>query len=143
MTLLERLLIRHEGLRLKPYKDTLGKTTIGIGRNLDDVGISEEEALDLCDNDIAVATREALDSLHNWFALCGYVRQAVIVSMIFNMGIQRFLGFKKMIAACESGDWDMAAHEMVNSEWANQVGERATELANMLSTDMPIDALSA
>ena len=28
-------LVRHEGLRLKPYRCTAGKLTIGIGRNLD------------------------------------------------------------------------------------------------------------
>ena len=36
-------LIAHEGLRLDVYKDTLGINTVGIGRNLDDRGISKEE----------------------------------------------------------------------------------------------------
>ncbi len=42
---LRQMLIRHEGLRRKPYRDTVGKLTIGAGRNLDDVGITREEAL--------------------------------------------------------------------------------------------------
>ena len=40
-------LVRDEGLRLRPYADTVGKTTIGVGRNLTDVGISHDEALAL------------------------------------------------------------------------------------------------
>ena len=46
-TLLERIkeqLVRHEGLRLKPYRSSAGKLTIGIGRNLDDRGIRQKEA---------------------------------------------------------------------------------------------------
>ena len=40
-------LIKHEGLRLQVYKDTLGIDTIGIGRNLEDRGITKEELDDL------------------------------------------------------------------------------------------------
>ena len=38
-------LIADEGIRLKPYLCPAGKTTIGVGRNLDDVGITEAEAM--------------------------------------------------------------------------------------------------
>lgn len=55
---LREQLERHEGLRLKPYKDTVGKLTIGIGRNLDDKGISRKEAFALLDNDIAEVVRQ-------------------------------------------------------------------------------------
>lgn len=48
------MLIRHDGLRLKPYRDTRNKLTIGVGRNLDDVGITREEALMLPNNEIAM-----------------------------------------------------------------------------------------
>ena len=44
MKTIEEQLILHEGLRLKPYRDTVGKLTIGVGRNLDDVGITRAEA---------------------------------------------------------------------------------------------------
>lgn len=52
ITVLKDMLIRHEGLKLKPYRDTVGKLTIGAGRNLNDLGISEREAMFLLDNDI-------------------------------------------------------------------------------------------
>ena len=52
MNRIKAQLVRHEGLRLKPYRCTAGKLTIGIGRNLDDCGISQTEAYLLLENDI-------------------------------------------------------------------------------------------
>ncbi len=40
MNRIKAQLVRHEGLKLKPYRCTAGKLTIGIGRNLDNCGIS-------------------------------------------------------------------------------------------------------
>ncbi|MDY0127369.1 MAG: hypothetical protein RBR69_04500 [Candidatus Cloacimonadaceae bacterium] len=44
MDRIKEQLVRHEGLRLKPYRCTAGKLTIGIGRNLNDCGITQSEA---------------------------------------------------------------------------------------------------
>jgi len=41
---IRKLLEFEEGLKLKPYKCPAGKLTIGIGRNLEDRGITEQEA---------------------------------------------------------------------------------------------------
>ena len=125
------LLIRHEGLRLKPYRDTVGKLTIGVGRNLDDVGITREEALYLLKNDIDNARRELIKTIPRFLDM-DKVRQIVLISMTFNLGLSRFKRFKKLIAAIERKDWDQAAKEMLNSKWAKQVGRRATELAQMM-----------
>ena len=125
------LLIKHEGLRLKPYRDTVGKLTIGVGRNLDDVGITREEARFLLENDIARADVE-LRRNFLWFPGRNRVRKAVLINMVFNLGISRFKRFKKLIAALERRDWDRAAKEMLNSKWAKQVGRRARELAKMM-----------
>jgi lysozyme len=62
------------------------------------------------------------------------VRRAVLVSMAFNMGRQRFAGFKTTIAAIKVGDYQRASEQMLNSLWARQVGERAKELAAMMRT---------
>ena len=48
----QNMLIRHEGLKLFPYQCPAGKTTIGVGRNLDDKGISEKEAMYMLNEDI-------------------------------------------------------------------------------------------
>jgi lysozyme len=128
---LREMLVRHEGLRLKPYRDTQRKLTIGVGGNLDDVGISREEALMLFDNDIATVRREA-GRAFPWFSRLSPVRKDVVLNMTFNLGLPGFRRFKKTIDAIEAEDWEKAAREMLNSRWAKQVGKRAEELAAMM-----------
>lgn len=131
---LKARLIQNEGLRLKPYKDTVGKLSIGVGRNLDDVGISEEEAMHLLDNDIAHARDDA--DTFPFFGNMDPIRQDVFVELIFNMGLERVHGFTKMLAALAKGDYHIATAEMLNSDWAIEVGIRAVNLARiMLSGD--------
>lgn len=129
---IREMLRKHEGLELKPYKDSEGKWTIGIGRNLDDIGISPDEAYYMLENDIKRSVDEA--NRFTWFAALNEARQEVIVQMIFNLGLPRFLGFRKMLAAMHEGYIHVAAEEMLNSLWARQVGSRATELALILET---------
>lgn len=133
MTRLQEMLIRHEDLRLKPYRDTVGKLTIGVGRNLDDVGITREEALTLLNNDIAKVRREVKRSFP-WFAHLNPVRQNVVLNMVFNLGLPRFRQFKKAIAAIKAKQWNEAVRQMLDSRWAEQVGRRARELAAMMKS---------
>lgn len=127
---LKDLLVKYEGIKLKPYRDTQGKTTIGVGRNLDDDGISQGEAMMLLDKDIEDAFSHA-EKFH-WFLDIDSVRQDVIVNMIFNLGTDGFSKFQKMIAAIEREDYHQAASEMLNSAWATEVHERANELSGMM-----------
>jgi lysozyme len=124
-------LIRHEGLRLKPYTDTVGKLTVGIGRNLDDVGISEQEARMFLHNDLQSVYHD-LNTNCPWWVNIGDVRQRVLADMVFNLGIGGFLKFKNMLLAIQSGDFNMAATEMLDSKWARQVGKRAVTLSQMM-----------
>lgn len=126
------MLIRHEGLRLRPYKDSVGKLTIGVGRNLDDKGISEPEAMLLLSNDIGAALADAKTLV--WFNKLDSVRQDVIVNMIFNLGLPRFVGFKNTLRAIEMANWEEAVVQMLDSKWAKQVGKRAEDLAFMMMT---------
>ena len=129
-TLVERL-IKHEGLRLKPYRCTVGKLTIGVGRNLDDRGISEEEAMMMLQNDILACRKECYSSFF-WFGEMDEARQEVILEMCFNLGIARLKGFKKMLKACELKNYTLASQEMLTSLWARQVGQRAKTLAKIM-----------
>lgn len=124
-------LIIHEGMRLKPYKDNVGKLTIGVGRNLDDVGISREEAMQLLDNDINIVM-DSLDLALPWWRTLDDLRSRAIIDMVFNLGITRFLGFKQMLIALKAKQYDLAAQEMLDSKWAKQVGIRAQTLAAMM-----------
>lgn len=130
---------RDEGKRLKPYKDSVGKWSIGIGRNLDDKGISEGECALMLKNDIA----EHLDLLDRhlpWWRNMDEVRQRVLANMAFNMGVGpsdeqptgKLLTFKNTLAAMARGDYEAAANGMSASAWAKQVGIRATRLVDMM-----------
>lgn len=129
---LEKLLVRHEGLKLFPYKCTAGKLTVGVGRNLEDVGITAEESLVLLQNDIARVKRQA--TTLPWYSKLDEVRQHVILSMIFNMGLTGLKAFKKMLLHIETADFPKASEEMLSSKWAEQVGRRAKDLAFMMRT---------
>ena len=128
---LKEMLMRHEGLRLKPYKCSAGKLTIGYGRNLEDKGITNAEAEYLLTNDINDAIAECRDSFPWWKGLTNN-RKMVIVNMVFNLGLSNFKKFKKTIQYIENEAYTTAAVEMLDSRWAIQVGARADELAHMM-----------
>ena len=152
--LLMEKLIAHEGLRLQVYEDSLGIATIGIGRNLEDrgitpeelewmdipnmdtiyqYGISEADAMYLAQNDVQIVEEELLRS-HPCVENIDAVRQLVLVDMAFNMGVPRLGKFKKMWAAIHENNFEEAAKEMLDSRWANQVKSRATKLAHAMHT---------
>ena len=128
-----RHLERDEGIRLKPYTDTVGKLTIGIGRNLTDVGISQGEARALLENDLDRVETD-LDRSLPWWRGLDAVRQEVLANMTFNLGINGLLGFKNTLAAVKAGLWANAARGMRASKWARQVGARAERLASAMET---------
>lgn len=124
------LIKKHEGLSLKPYKCTAGKLTIGYGRNIEDKGISQEEAEQMLFNDIQECYAQLIH-FDFWDKLNG-ARQAVLLDMCFNLGLPRLKGFKKMLAALGRSDYKTAAKEMLDSKWARDVKTRATELSKIM-----------
>jgi lysozyme len=139
---LQQRIERHEGIRFKPYLDTTGHWTIGCGHMLTAPqahdyanGISQAEALDLLDADIARARAEVAKDLPWTSQLCE-IRQEVLIEMVFQLGMNGLLGFKNLLYCTRSGDWAGAAHAMLDSEWHRQTPARCEELANlMLSGD--------
>lgn len=125
-------LVRHEGLRLKVYTDSVGVPTIGIGRNLRDVGISEQEAMLLLDHDLDAVITDL--STFAWFASLDAVRQRAVADLRFNVGPSSFRGFPKFIHAMATGNYLEAANELRTSRWSGQVGHRAVELIDMIAT---------
>lgn len=123
-------LIRHEGIRLKVYSDSVGVPTIGVGRNLKDKGITHAEAMILLEHDIDECVRDC--HTFPWFDSLDSVRQRVIVNMRFNLGAVGLRKFKNTLAYVARGEYDMAASNMLRSLWARQVKGRAVELADMM-----------
>ena len=130
--LIEQLKI-HEGVKLKPYKCTAGKLTIGIGRNLEDVGISMEEAEYFLQNDIAEARSQLLHAFP-WMGEFNDARISAMINFTFNVGIGTVKKFENTLSYMQSGEWDKAADEMMDSRWARQVGNRAIEVTEQIRT---------
>ncbi len=130
---LKQRVLRHEGLRLKVYTCPRGKLTIGIGRNLEENGITRAEAFYLLENDLKRAECDCQNAFQ-WFEKLDIVRRGIVIEMVFNLGFQGFLGFKRLIKALTIQDYEGAAREMTNSHWAVQVGHRARKLAQMMQS---------
>ena len=139
-------LLRDEGVRLLVYDDAtgipikpgthvVGHPTIGIGRALDVHGISMAEALYLNNDDIKDVQNGLLDSLP-WLASLDAVRFSALENMAFNLGVNGLLQFTETLAALKMGNYDMAAHLMLQSEWAKQVGNRAQRLSKQIATGL-------
>jgi lysozyme len=129
--LLKDELVKDEGLKLKPYRCTAGKLTIGVGRNLDDVGISASEAMLLLEHDINRVIAKLSYHLPWWSSLSEN-RQRVLANMAFNLGIDGLLKFKNTLSYIQNGKYREAAKAMLESKWAKQVGERAVRLSKMM-----------
>lgn len=122
-----------EGRRKRIYVDTVGKISGGVGRNLTDRGFRDDEIDLMLANDVAEAVGECRRLIRGFDALAE-ARQEVLVNMMFNMGYTRLAGFKKMLVAVQAGNWREAASQMLDSKWADQVGDRADRLADAMRT---------
>lgn len=124
-------LMRHEGCRLNAYRDSYGTLTIGYGRNLETLHITLQQATLWLNDDMHAAVTEA-QKFQEYALLDTDARRNAFIEMVFNLGATRFGNFRHMLAAIRAQDWQTVYFEALNSSWANQVGRRAKELAEML-----------
>jgi len=122
--LIRKRLIDFEGLELKLYFCKSNKPTIGVGRNCLDNGITEEEAMYLLNNDITNVIKDLDKHWITWRKL-PITAQYVCIDLVFNMGINTFMSFRKTRAYMEMDDFEKAGIELLNSKYAEQVGRRA------------------
>jgi len=123
-------LIAEEGIQLKPYLCPAGKTTIGVGRNLDDVGITQDEAMEMLDNDIDRVKAQLAKALP-WLETKPPDVQRAIANMTFQMGLGALLKFKKMLVAIQARDYNAARREALDSAWAKQTPQRAKRVTDL------------
>jgi len=120
----------YEGYSNVLYKCTSNKWTIGYGRNLQDVGISKDEAEYMLNNDVDIAIQELEDNFDLWNL--PEAAQIVLVDMCYNLGLTKLLDFKLMLKAIQDDDWQEAAHQLMSSKYASQVKRRARFNAALL-----------
>jgi lysozyme len=116
----------------------VGQVTIGVGVNLSE-GMPGDILEELFHRRFEIAVRDAIQ----WVGLEIFhqltpARRAAVVSLAYNLGLPRLKQFVKTRAAIGRGDYTAAAQEMLDSRWAQQVGDRAVELSHMMeSGDWP------
>jgi lysozyme len=128
-------LTRDEGWKLKPYRDSAGKLTIGCGHNLDDKGISEPIAAAILDEDITEHLA-LLDKYLPWWTTLDEARQLALANLAFNLGVGpsaeqplgKLLTFHDTLKALQNGEYDVVANHLSVTLWAQQVGIRATRI---------------
>ena len=128
---LKEEIIRDEGLSVELYIDSVGKATIGVGRNIEDNGISKEEAFMMLENDLAV-TESELNFRIPWWRDLPDDAQRALANMCFNLGWPRLSGFTKMINHLKEREFFEASEEALESKWAKQVGLRASRIAELI-----------
>ena len=136
MDKLLEMLKRHEGVESHAYECSEGKITVGVGRNIDQeggIGLSDDEVDYLLQNDVERVIKE-LAAEYTWFGDLDDVRRDAMVDISFNLGATRLRLFKRALAAMEEADYKVAATEFLDSKWAKQVGGRALELTDMISS---------
>ena len=124
-------LIYDEGYFQFPYLDTVEKTTIGVGRNLTDRGLSDDEIMMLLNNDIDIVEKE-LAANFSWYPTLPEPQQRALCKMAFNMGLSRLKSFKKMLASLSSGMYVTASLHALDSKWAKQVKTRAERVTSLM-----------
>ena len=122
-----------EGLELKPYRCTSNKLTIGLGRNLEDNGITEEEAYYLATNDLDNLMDE-LDQNIPWWDDLDDPRKRALLNLAYNVGTPTLMKFKKTLEHLKNGFYTEASEEVLRSRWADQVGRRATFISEVFKT---------
>lgn len=130
-TIAKLQIMADEGFSTKLYKCTAGKWSIGVGRNLEDRGITKAEGLFLLEGDLLIAEQDA-KALFPTFHELSDNRKAVLINMAFNLGADRLAGFKNFRHCVEARNFEAAAAEMLESRWAGQVGKRAERLAEQM-----------
>lgn len=129
MTIQEQLRL-HEGWKRFPYTDTVGKLTIGCGRNLTDKGLSDEEIAYLLEHDITEARTDL--ERYSWWAGLDEVRQRVLIDMRFNLGPEGWRTMKRLPVAVAERDFHKAALVMRQLLWFRQTKTRGERLATWM-----------
>ena len=145
--LLERLITRNEGVKRSPYLDAKGNVIIGVGHELSitftqanriyPIPLNDDEIDALLSNDLKTVEKQAKGIFgESWHWLNGFntARQAVIMDMLFNLGIGGFLEFHDFIGAVKKHSWHEASKEILDSKAARENPTRYQRNAKVMLT---------
>ena len=123
----------HEGLVLKLYRCPAGKLTIGYGHNIEDNGLSKSA----CEYILLEDMKEAERNLYAIFTKVFFEtlndnQKIALIDIMFNLGLSKFLTFKKFIAAVKNKDWPKASAELIDSKAYTQNKRRYKKLSEQI-----------
>ena len=121
----------HEGGPHNVYLDSVGIPTCGWGHALH---IGSEIPIYIAESFFYLDFKEAIDNYEKFKFNLNTVRKAVVINMLFNLGLNKFCKFERLIAALYDEDYPWAKYEMIDSKWHRQVKSRAIELEYMMLT---------
>lgn len=130
----------NEGCRLVAYEDTLGYWTIGRGHKLgkgpgfEGMTWTQTQCDAQYSADYALAEEGAEDDLGETWQALDEIRRAVLIDMSFNLGENGLAQFHRMLDSIIQKDWQTASAELLASEYARQVPNRAKRNAEILAT---------
>lgn len=137
----KKMIEMHEGKRNRPYQDSLGKWTVGIGHLIGDGStlppdmdrtFTEEEIQSLFDKDYRhhKAAAEKIEGYDKF----NPIGKAALIDLTFNMGPSWVTakGFKRFEKAAKEGDAALAAQSLRESKWYEQVGNRGPTIVGMI-----------
>lgn len=138
---IKKQLIIDEGMIARVYICPAGHKTCGIGHlilptdqeykyNVGDA-VSQQRIDELFINDINISYKGCC-KLFAGFETFAIDLQAILLNMIFNLGVGGLSKFKKFIKFVCAKDYKSASKEMLNSAWAKQVGDRAIRLSKKM-----------
>lgn len=117
-----------EGYRRYPYPDTGGSLAVGYGHNLHTRGVSKPQA-EMLLHSVVGELQTALRLRFEWYERLSPARQAALIEMAYQMGVEGLVKFKRTLALIERGQFNDAADNMLRSLWAHQTPERAQRVA--------------
>ncbi len=123
----------HEGLRLFPYKCPAGKLTIGYGHNLQDNGLTKTACEFILYDDIDEAKRNLKTIFGGeFFENLPKNKKIALIDMMFNLGMVKFLTFKRFVFAVETQNWENASYEVIHSRAYEQNKKRYKKIAEQI-----------
>ena len=138
---IKQMVIANEGWKTKPYKDSRGLWTVGVGHLIGngktlpkewDRELTNEEVRQLFEKDFDEHLKQA-QKTPGWDK-ANEAGRAGLIDLTYNMGGYWYTKFKKAAAFLKDGNFKDAALELKNSAWYKQVGGRAPVTISLISS---------
>lgn len=129
-----------EGYRARPYHCSEGYPTVGIGKRIGPKGADlslygftvPESVADAWLRHEIIDIAGDIENCFDWVFNLNAARQAVVISMCYQLGFNGFCKFRNTIKHIKEGNFDAAADEMLDSRWARQTPARAKRHAKLM-----------